>query len=274
MDGQLHVDPSGIMPNTAMTSRLLQSIRFVLVEPRYGGNVGSAARALKNFGFGRLALVDPREGAAHEEAIRLAVDAADLLAAATTHATLHEALAGAATVVGTSRRRGKHRQPHYALDELAPTLAGLSARGDVALVFGREDYGLSDLDLDLCTHLAYVPTSESYPALNVAQTVAIAAYELRRALGWDEPEAPGAMDDDDLALADHGAREAMYAHLDEALYAIGFLKDGQVEGMMRRLRRILGRAELSAGDVQVVRGIARQIQWLAREAKLDLPERR
>jgi len=251
----------------------------VLVEPRYGGNVGSAARAIKNFGFARLDLVDPREGPDHDEAIMMAVDAADVLAAAHTHATLDEALSGAATVVGTSRRMGKHRQPHYRLDEAAPTIAGLAARGEIAVLFGREDHGLSDADLDLCTHLVYMPTSPAYPSLNVAQAVAIAAYELRRALDAAAPtveEISRELDDDEasLVLADHAVREAMYEHLDEALYAIGFLKDGQVEGMMRRLRRLLGRTELTVGDVQVIRGIARQILWLAREAKLDLPKRK
>lgn len=256
-----------------MPSRLANSVRFVLVEPLYAGNVGSAARALKNFGFRRLVLVDPQEGPEREEAVRMAVDARDVLAAAATTPSLGEALDGASVVVGTSRRMGKHRQPHYAFDALAPKMAGLAARGEIAIVFGREDSGLSDADLDLCTHLAYLPTSDDYPALNVAQAVAIVAYELNRAI--DAAPSVAAVEDlDDIHLADHGAREAMYAHLDEALYAIGFLKDGQVEGMMRRLRRILGRAELTAGDVQVVRGIARQILWLAREAKLDLPERR
>ncbi|HEX4826506.1 MAG TPA: RNA methyltransferase [Candidatus Polarisedimenticolaceae bacterium] len=256
-----------------MPSAVPHAFRFILVEPLYGGNVGSAARVLKNFGFGRLDLVDPHEGADHAEAMKMAVDAKDLLAASKTHATLDAALDGAATVVGTSRRMGKQRQPHYALHELAPTLAGFALRGEVAILFGREDSGMSDADLDLCTHLAYIPTSEAYPALNLAQTVAIAAYELSRAIGVDHP-APADAEDNELALADHVSREAMYAHLDEALYAIGFLKDGQVEGMMRRLRRMLGRAALTAGDVQVVRGIARQILWLAREAKLDIPERK
>ena len=252
-----------------MPDRPARPVRFVLVEPRYGGNVGATARILKNFGFSRLDLVAPREGADHEEAIRMAVDAADLLAAAGTHPTLDAALEGAGTVVGTSRRMGKHRRPHFRLDELVPTLAGLAARGEVALVFGREDSGLSDDDLDRCTHLAYVPTAEAYPALNVAQTVAIAAYELSRALAAASSDAG-----DDPPLAEHASREAMYAHLEEALLAIGFLKFDQLEGMMRRLRRILGRADLTDGDVDVVRGIARQILWLARQARLAPPKRR
>lgn len=245
-------------------------VRFVFVEPRYGGNVGAAARVLKNFGFGRLDVVAPREGADHEEAVRMAVDAADVLRSARTHATLDEALEGAATVVGTSRRMGKHRQPHHRLDELAPLLPGLTDRGEVALVFGREDHGLSDADLDRCTHLLYVPTDAAYPALNVAQTIAIVAYEVRGALDAAEPEA---IDPEDEALVDHGGREAMYAHLEEALLAIGFLKLGQLTGMMRRLRRILSRAQLTTGDADVVRGIARQILWLSRQARVDLRKR-
>jgi len=248
------------------------AIRFVFVEPRYGGNVGAAARVLKNFGFGRLDLVAPREGADHEEAIRMAVDAADVLAAARTHATLDDALDGAATVVGTSRRMGKHRQPHHRLDELAPIIAGLAFRGEVALVFGREDHGLSDADLDRCTHLVYVPTAAAYPALNVAQTIAIVAYEVQDALDAALPPAPDPEFEHE-ALVDHAGREAMYAHLEEALLAIGFLKLGQLEGMMRRLRRILSRAELTGGDVDVVRGIARQTLRQATPARLDLSKR-
>jgi TrmH family RNA methyltransferase len=200
----------------------------------------------------------------------MAVDAADVLRRARTHATLDEALAGAATVVGASRRMGKHRQPHHRLDELAPLLPGLIVRGEVAIVFGREDHGLSDADLDRCTHLIYVPTDAAYPALNVAQAIAIVAYELRGALDAADVSAPDAEDE---ALVDHEGREAMYAHLEQALLAIGFLKIGQLEGMMRRLRRILSRAQLTAGDVDVVRGIARQILWLSRQAGLDQRKR-
>ncbi len=239
-------------------------IRFVLVEPRYGGNVGAVARVLKNFGLSGLDLVAPREGADHEDAVRMAVDAGDVLAASRTHATLDEALAGATTVVGTSRRMGKHRQPHHRLDALAPELAELSRRGRLAVLFGREDNGLADADLDRCTHLVHIPTSDAYPALNVAQTAAIVAYELTRAVD----RSPATPPPDDEPLADHAARESMYEHLQTSLLAIGFLKADQLEGMMRRLRRILSRAELSSGDIDVMRGIARQILWVARQARV------
>jgi len=252
----------------------LSPFRFVLVEPRYAGNVGSTARVVKNFGFDRLELVAPLCSKEDEEARRFAVDAGDVLAAAPVHDTLDAALSHATSVVGLSRRMGKQRQPHYRVDELAPRLAGLARhdpRAEIALLFGREADGLHDLELDQCTHLAYIPTADLYPAMNLAQSVAITAYELSRA--WDAlapapaPRPLGTTDDtEDMndPLADHEAREAMYAHLEDSLAAIGFLKDGQVEGMMRRLRRILGRAQLTAGDVGVVRGIARQVLWLSR----------
>ena len=255
-----------------MSEERLRAVEFVLVEPRYAGNVGSAARVLKNLGFGSLTLVAPICSPEDEEAVRFAVDARDVLDAARLESSLDAALAGVATVVGTSRRMGKHRRPHFRADEIAPRVARLAEAGRVAIVFGREADGLMDAELDRCTHLAYIPTVEAYPAANLAQAVAIFAYEIARAVDAVVPAPapkPLGLDDEPPEpagpLADHGAREAMYAHLEEALSAAGFLKDGHAEAMMRRLRRILSRAELTPGDVDVLRGIARQVLWLARE---------
>jgi len=231
---------------------------------------------LKNLGFERLQIVSPRCSAGDEEARRLAVDAGDVLDRAVVAGSLDAALAACPTVVGTSRRMGRHRRPHFRIDELAPRLARLAEEGEVAVLFGREADGLTDAELDRCTHLAYIPTAEAYPSMNLAQAVAITAYEIARALDAVAPQPPpkpkgvqGEEPERAEVLAADEAREAMYAHLEEALARIGFLKAGQREGMMRRLRRILGRAELSAGDLDVVRGIARQILWLAREAGVD-----
>ena len=235
-------------------------VRFVLVQPKSAGNVGSAARALKNLGFSRLVVVDPQYAGSDTEARRMAVDAGDVLEGASVHAALDSALAGARTVVGATRRGGKHRRPHWRLDELAPRLASLAAEGELAFVFGREDHGLSDPDLDLCTHLIYLPSSAEYASLNLAQAVLLVAYELRlAALGPpDEPalEAP----------ADHEEREAMYRHLQQALEAIGFVHPESVEQIMRRFRRLLGRADLAHRDVKLVRGLARQTLWAAAQS--------
>ena len=238
---------------------LSKGVRFVLVEPRSAGNVGSAARALKNLGFRRLALVAPRCDPRGSEARFMAVDAADVLDSAEVHQDLDAALAGAGTVVGTSRRTGKQRRPHWRLDELAGDLAALVRAGDLAFVFGRERYGLEDAELDRCTHLVHFLASEEYPSFNLGQSVLLAAYETRRALAG--APAPPALE----PLADHETREAMFAHLEQALRAVGFLRDETAEGLMRRIRRILGRAALGPGDAKVIRGIARQVLWTAGE---------
>jgi len=229
----------------------------VLVEPHAAGNVGSAARALKNLGFRNLVLVAPRCDPRSAEARWLAVDAVDVLEEARGVLGLDEALEGASTVVGTSRRKGKQRRPHFRLDQFAPELARHAGAGEMAFVFGREEYGLTDAELDRCTHLVHFLSSEEHPSFNLAQAVLLAAYELRRA-ALRGPEGEPAD-----RPADHAAREAMYAHVERALFAAGFLHEDTAEGMMRRIRRILGRAALTPGDVKVFRGIARQILWLA-----------
>ena len=195
----------------------------------------------------------------------MAVAAEDLLRLARVHETLDAALDGTGAAIGTSRREGKQRRPHYRLDALAPELGRLMAAGDLAFVFGREDSGLTDAELDRCTHLVHFLASDALPSYNLAQSVLVAAYTLRLALeGSTAAAAPE-------PLADHASREAAFVHLETALLAIGFLHEDTAEGMMRRIRRILGRADLTPGDVQVVRGIARQVLWLARTAGLSTP---
>jgi TrmH family RNA methyltransferase len=239
--------------------------RFVLVEPQTSANVGAAARAIKNLGFSRLDLVAPRCDPADEDARRLAVDAADVLGAARVHPTLDAALAGTGAVLGTSALVGKQRKPHYRLDALAPGLGALAAGGEIAFVFGREDRGLEDGELDRCTHLVRFAHAGVYPSFNLAQSVLLCAYTLRLALEREASETPAE------PAASHEEREAMYAHLEDALSAIGFLHEEAAEGMMRRIRRILGRAGLTSGDAKVLRGIARQVLWAAGRAGLREP---
>jgi tRNA/rRNA methyltransferase len=237
-------------------------MRFVLAGTQSSGNVGSAARAIKNFGFARLEVAAPACDPLDDRARRMAVDARDVLEAVRVWPSLDAALAGAGTVVGLSRRTGKHRRPHHRLDEISSEIVRAAGAGAVALVFGPEDRGLRDDELDRCTHLVHVPTSVEFGSLNVAQAVLLAAYELRRVSRFDglaatEPIPPP---------ASHADREAMYQHLEHALGAIGFFTRDTREVLMRRLRRALGRAALTAEEVRLVRGVARQMQWIADRA--------
>jgi TrmH family RNA methyltransferase len=238
-------------------------VRFVLVGPQTAGNVGAAARALKNLGFERLVVVAPECDIASTEARRMAVDAADLLERAAVAGTLDEALAGAGTAVGTSRRVGKYRKPHYRLELFSQELAGLAQAGELAVVFGREDSGLTDQELDRCTHLVCLPAAEAYPSFNLAQSVLLVAYELRRVEVMERAEPP------QVVPASHESREAMYRHVERALRAIGFLAPETSETMMRRLRRLYGRAGVTDEEVQILRGVAHQTLWAARQAGLE-----
>lgn len=242
------------------------SVRFVLLEPQSGGNVGSAARALANLGFSRLCLVRPACDPLGREARMMAVEARDLLQGAELFEELDEALAGAGAVVGTTRRVGRHRRPHWRLDQCSERLVSLAAAGELALLFGREDHGLCDADLDRCTHLVYLDSSSRYPSFNLAQAVLLVGHELRRAgmQGAAEPALP--------APAGHRAREAMFRHLEQALQTIGFLAPDSSEVVMRRLRRLLGRAAMTAEEVKLLRGVARQTLWAARRAGLPVAD--
>jgi tRNA/rRNA methyltransferase len=232
-------------------------VRFVLVQPRSAGNAGAAARALKNLGFHRLVLDRPGFAVDDPEAQRMAVDARDVLAAARVCDGLDEALDGARTVVGTTGRRGKHRRPHWRLDRFGAELDRMWAAGEIALVFGREDSGLNDSELDRCTHLVYLPSSDEYPSFNLAQAVLLLAWELRRpTLG---PPAEPLLE----PPSDHASREEMYRHLQEAWLTIGFLHRDSVETIMRRMRRLFGRANLSSRETKLLRGVARQTLWAA-----------
>lgn len=239
----------------------------MLVEPRSDRNVGATARALQNLGFSRLVLVRPRFSPPGIAARRMAVDAAGLVDRAVLHDSLDDALAGAGTVVGTTRRKGKQRRPHWRLDRFAGDLARLAGLGEIAVLFGREDRGLDDTSLDRCTHLVYLPAAEACPSFNLAQAVLLVAWELRRAALADEPP-PEPLD----PPASHAAREAMYGHLLQACLAIGYLHDNSVVTIMRRLRRMLGRATMTTEEVALLRGLARQILWAARRAGLSVPE--
>jgi TrmH family RNA methyltransferase len=243
-------------------------VRFVLVRPRTSGNVGSAARALKNLGFSRLTLVRPECDPRDREARRLAVDAADLLEGVVCHDGLDGALGGAQTVVGTSRRTGKYRRPHYRLDRFSKEMAALVREGELAVVFGSEDSGLTDDELDRCTHLVHLPAADDYPSFNLAQAVLLVAYEIRRS------ELRGMPDEPLGPPASHEAREAMYRHLARTWLAIGFLQPDTVETMMRRFRRLFGRASLTPDEVQMLRGVARQTLWAAGQSRGTLRDER
>jgi TrmH family RNA methyltransferase len=153
-------------------------VHFILVEPAESGNIGASARAIKNMGFANLALVNP-PGKLTEEADRFAHNAMDVLKSAKNHPTLRDALAGMSLVIGTSRMKGKRRGMVLPVDEVAEkVLSAAYGSGKVALLFGREQRGLSPAEIDECAWMIHIPTDSGQPSLNLAQAVMVVAYEL------------------------------------------------------------------------------------------------
>lgn len=235
----------------------LDRIRIVLVRPHEAQNVGAAARAMKNMGLGRLVLVDAVE-LDEARAATLAVHASDVLAARTAAATLSEALAGCGLVVGTSGRPTAARDGGTGPRGLAPAMRAAATANDVALVFGPEDHGLALEELKLCHHVLTIPTSGAYGSLNLAQSVLVCAYELWMATAPAEPA---------RTLAPHERLELLWTKLEAGLEAVSFLHGDEAPAMMRRLRRLLGRAELDDDEVQILLGMARQMTWAGTRAR-------
>src|SRR5579863_6435823 len=235
----------------------LGNFTFVLVRPLQAGNVGSAARALKNMGLGDLRLVAPRPAASGRAAASMAVHGADILHSAQRHDSLAEALADCSLAVGTTCRPGLYRSGVIALREAAAQLVAEAGANRIAIIFGPEDTGLVNRELKLCHRLVTIPTAPEYPSLNLAQAVMLVAYELMLAAGAArelpaaEPHAPA------------GAVDAMMERLGEALVSIGFLPAENPEHIMFALRAILGRAGIGPRELDILSGLARQIRWFA-----------
>jgi tRNA/rRNA methyltransferase len=237
----------------------LPNVHIVLVRPRGSGNIGTAARAMKNMGLTALTLVEPTS-CRRAPAEAMAVHARDVVRAARTAANLADAVADCTLVVGTSCRAGGYRAGIEDAETLAPAIVAAAARGPVAIVFGPEDHGLSNADLRHCDRLLTIDTSPAYASLNLAQAVLLVCHELRRAARAGAPPAAAP------PPAAAGDVHRMYDHLQRALLAIGFLHRDNPEHLMFALRRLFGRIALTAHEVRILLGIARQMQWVAGRA--------
>jgi len=234
----------------------------VLVQTSHPGNVGAAARAIKVMGFGDLVLVAPRQPdvLSHPDAIAFASGATDVLERARVVPALEDALAGATFVCATAMTPRDFGPPTRAPRECLAELAATDHR--VAFVFGGERFGLPNEAVYACHVCLSIPTHPGYGSLNLAQAVQILAYDWRQALGGfpvvERTRAP--------VQADAAAVQGLLAHWRETLVEIGFLDPLVPRKLMPRLHQLLNRARVTAEEVHILRGIARQVQKLRREA--------
>jgi len=224
-------------------------VRIVLVNTSHPGNIGAAARAMKNMGLTELSLVDPQLFPSAEATAR-ASGADDLLAAARCAATLEQALEGCSLVIGASARNRTLPLPTLDPRECAALVEQQPADSHTAIVFGRERTGLTNDELDRCHYLVQIPTNPDYPSLNLAAAVQVVAYELRMAAGLSlsRPE-------NKHRYATAEEMELFYRHLEETLIAIDFLDADNPRQLMRRLRRLFARARPNENEVNILRGV-------------------
>lgn len=237
---------------------VLENIRIVLVGTLYSGNVGSVCRAMANMGVRDLVLAGPQICDDWQEAAKLAVHATDILEGRREVPSLAEAVADCAFVVGTTARGGLYRQHVKTPRDVAPELLRLAANGRVALVFGREDKGLFNDEIGLCTHLIRIPVHPAYASLNLAQAVLICCYELYGALGTYEPP----VEKSPPAAAAHKLK--VLEKWRDMLLLIGFMKEDKADHMMQGVQRVFSRGIYSEDDAAIMMGVARQADWAAR----------
>lgn len=230
----------------------MDNISILLLEPKGPRNIGSVARAMKNTGFSRLVLINPAPYK-NDDAYEMACRASDLLQEAQCFPALDEALRDFPLVVGTTRRGGKERFPRLTLDEAIPKIVGNARENRVALLFGREDKGLTTDELGRCDILVEIPAHPSLPSLNLSHAVIILCHSIFTAI---EPEELS------FVRAPRGEVEGLYRHIEETLKGLGYGEKGGeylLRTIMRNLKRLLGRTGLMQKEVNMLRGICTQI---------------
>ena len=255
--------PNEKFPEPAMTvaaPKWFSNIRVILVEPAVPGNVGSTARAIKTMGLSELVVLNGCKFKGEQQAIMMGHGAADILENARQVKTWEEATADLHWTIGTTHRKRRAQFSHpLTSHEAAKRVVELGREHRVGLVFGREESGLTDVELRRCNELSSVPSGAAHPSLNLSQAVMIYSYEIFQASLTELPPRRH-------QLATVQEVEQVLKHLGESLQTIGFRPhQGDPESFLRSLRRVLSRAPLEKRDVNVLHRICQQIDYFSQQ---------
>ncbi len=236
----------------------LDWLRIVLVEPAGPMNVGSVARVMKNFGLHHLVLVNPQCDPLGMEALQMAVHAQDVLESAVLVPTLLEALQGCVRAIATTARVRDWKTPLENPRDALPWL--LDEPGiPSALIFGREDRGLTNEELNYAQRFVCIPSSSIYPSLNLASAVGICCYELAQSVKQLDTQT---ISETELAPLD--VVEGYYQQLESLLLKVGYIYPHTAASRMEKFRQLYNRAHLQTREVAMLRGILRQVEWAMR----------
>ncbi len=237
---------------TIIMSNWKDNISFVLIEPKEPGNIGASARAIKNMGFRRLELVGKGD-IINDESRWMACSAIDVLERVKVFKDLKSAIAEKKLIVGTTRRIGKRRGLIVPVIEGARFIRNAAVNNRVAILFGREDKGLFNEEVEECGILITIPTDKSSPSLNLAQAVLLIAYELNR--GIETEVMP--------ALVRHEELQVLYNRIEKTLKALEYIPRGNRDlerKIMRNLKHLIGRAGLTDWELRMLHGICSQVE--------------
>jgi tRNA/rRNA methyltransferase len=233
----------------------MAKLRVVLVEPQEAGNVGAVARVMKNFGFSELVIVGR-----HPQLLPVAgwwaSGSDDVLEASRKVPTLSDALRGAVLTVATTSARGRTSPADLRPDALRVRFGELGPDDTMALVFGREDSGLTRREAMLCQQTAVIPTVPAFPTMNLAQAAGVFCYQLSQAAG--PPHSP-------RLRADSSILERLHERLQSLLLQIGYLHQNNPDRIYDDIRTMAGRADLDHREVTILLGIVRQLEWRMRQ---------
>lgn len=257
------------------------NLYVVLVNTSHPGNIGAAARALKNMGIPNLRLVEPQRYPS-AQAYGRAASATDVLERAEIFPDLQHAIADCGLVIGASARSRSMPWPVLTPRQCANHVAADAVHNKVALVFGREDTGLTNDELRLCHYHVQIPANEEYSSLNLATAVAVISYEVRVAMltaqGGQHPDKAPWYDPEveaeywDVPKADSHQLELFYTHLEQVLVALDFHDPKHPRLLMQRLRRMFGRIRPDSMEVNILRGVLTHIQYHISIAKNNTSE--
>jgi len=238
------------------------------VHTTHPGNIGAVARAMMNMGLSELVLVAPKEFPS-ERAEWRAANATELLQQANVVNTLDEALVGCGLVVGTSARDRRIPWPLFNPRECGVRVVAEAVRHPVAIVFGREDRGLTNDELHKCHYHVHIPADEEYPVLNVAMAVQVICYELRMAALSTEGKLPTEIfyqQEWDVPPATADDIELFFRHLEQAMTEVGFHEPENPRQTLTRLRRLFNRIRPDKMEVNILRGFLTAVQEKARKS--------
>jgi tRNA/rRNA methyltransferase len=243
------------------TTARLSNVAVVLNKPRHPENIGAAARAICNMGIGHLVVVAPERYDLTRVLTLATHAAAEVVENMEIFDDLPTALAAFSYVVGTTARQGGERRMITSPPQMARALIPITQENRVALLFGPEDRGLTNEELRNCHHLVTIPTAR-FSSLNLAQAVMVICYELFKAT-TAEPKAFTPR------LATRLELDGMYEQVKDILVRINYIQPENPDYWMNKLRHFFSRLQLRAGEVSILRGICRQINWYAGKCHQD-----